>query len=263
MLKVTFDTNTFDKVVRPHVYAKDPLNHQFVKIHRAIKEGQIAAFICDTMVTLEGIKVDDRADVFGSTTLASTMSVENPETIRVNLAVQQPLRKDLHPKQAERFAAALALGVRLLGAPRAGMPRVEVPGANPYAPETPDQLATRLDRFHEIAAAIEERGLGNVPAKQLAERLACTAGMTSAWFKILDKARDVHEIREVARAIAEWADGDSIAAHFSYGNDIFCTGDEALPGRPSILDAHNRAWRLACKTLTFSLALHAYNCTVR
>jgi hypothetical protein len=36
-----------------------------------------------------------------------------------------------------------------------------------------------------------------------------------------------------------------IAAHYGYGNDFFCTGDEARPGHPSILDAANRAWLTA------------------
>ena len=70
--------------------------------------------------------MDDRAEVFGSTTLASRMAQEGPETIHVNLRTEQPLRSPLHPKQAERFGAALAVGMKFLGAPRIGMPRVEV-----------------------------------------------------------------------------------------------------------------------------------------
>jgi hypothetical protein len=69
MIKVTFDTNTFDKAVRPQVYAKDPNHGRFLIIHEAIKDGRIAAFVCDAIVTLEGIKIDDR--VFGSTTITS------------------------------------------------------------------------------------------------------------------------------------------------------------------------------------------------
>jgi hypothetical protein len=60
-----------------------------------------------------------------------------------------------------------------------------------------------------------------------------------------------HETREVARAIAEWSDGDSVAAHYGYGNDFFCTGDEARPGHPSILDAANRAWLTADFSVCF------------
>jgi hypothetical protein len=243
IMKVTFDTNTFDKAARPHVYAKDPDHRSFVKVHEAVKDGRIRGFLCDAIVTLEGIKVDDRAEVFGSTTLASHIAEEGPETIHANLRTEQPLRSPLHPKQAERFGAALALGMKFLGAPRVGMPRVEVPNADPYVQETEEELTARLDRFYNLAKAIEDRGLGSIKAQRLARRLINPAQtMPGPWFKALGAASNIHETRELARAIAEWSDGDSIAAHYGYGNDIFCTGDEARPGHTSIFDAANRAW---------------------
>jgi hypothetical protein len=209
-MKVTFDTNTCDKAARPHIYAKDPDHGDFVKVHEAVKDGRIKGFLCDAIVTLEGIKMDDRAEVFGSTTLASRMTQEGPETIHVNLKTEQPLRSELHPKQAERFGAALALGLKFLGAPRIGMPHVEAPNAEPYVRETEEELVARLDRFHTLTKAIEDRGLGSIQALQLAKRLANAAQtMPSPWFKALGEARDIHETREVARAIAEWSDGDS------------------------------------------------------
>jgi hypothetical protein len=110
MIKVTFDTNTFDKAARPHVYAKDPDHGSFVKVHEGVKDGRVKGFLSDPIVTLEGIKVDDRADVFGSTALASRITEEGCDTIHVNLRTEQPLRSPLHPKQAERLGAALALG---------------------------------------------------------------------------------------------------------------------------------------------------------
>jgi len=184
--------------------------------------------------------------VFGSTTITSKTAEEGPETIRVDMRTEQPLRSPLHPKQAERFGAALALGIKFIGAPRIGMPRVEVPNADPYVAETEQELAQRLDRYFELAKAIEDRGLGSIQAQQLARRFANAAQTTSGhWFKALGAARDIHQTREVARAIAEWSDGDSVAAHYGYGNDFFCTGDEARPGHPSILDAANRAWLTA------------------
>jgi hypothetical protein len=52
------------------------------------------------------------------------------------------------------------------------------------------------------------RGLGSVQAQQLARRFANAAQtMSGPWFKALGAARDIHETREVARAIAEWSDG--------------------------------------------------------
>jgi hypothetical protein len=240
MIKVTVDTNTFDKAARPHVYAKDPDHGSFVKVHEGVKDGRVKGFLSDPIVTLEGIKVDDRADVFGSTALASRITEEGCDTIHVNLRTEQPLRSPLHPKQAERLGAALALGMKFLGTPRVG---VEVPNADPYVQETEQELTARLDRLVTLAKAIENRGLGSIQAQRLAQRLANTAPtMPALWLKALSAARDIHEKRDVARAIAEWSDGDSIAAHYGYGNDIFCSGDEARLGHTSILDATNRAW---------------------
>jgi hypothetical protein len=54
MIKVTFDTNTFDMATRPQVYAKDPNHADFVKVHEAVKDGRIKGFLCDAIVTLEG-----------------------------------------------------------------------------------------------------------------------------------------------------------------------------------------------------------------
>jgi hypothetical protein len=197
------------------------------------------------MVTLEGIKVDDRAEVFGSTIVATHIAEEGPETIHVNLRPEQARRSPLHRKQAERFGAALALGMKFLGAPRTGMPRVEVLDTDPYVRETEEELTKRLDRYFELARVIEGKGLGSAQAKRLAQRLANAETMPAPWFKALGAARDIHETRQVARAIAEWSDGDSIAAHYGYGNDFFCTGDEARPGHASILEAANRAWLMA------------------
>ena len=66
------------------------------------------------------------------------------------------------------------------------------------------------------------------------------------------RAADVHEVNAVNRAVAEWADGDSIAAHIGYGLDCFCTGDEGnSSGAASVFDAANRAWLSATYGVKF------------
>ena len=49
-LRVTFDTNTFDKVVRPSVYAGDPHYSECVAIHEALKRGDVLGFISETII---------------------------------------------------------------------------------------------------------------------------------------------------------------------------------------------------------------------
>ena len=105
---------------------------------------------------------------------------------------------------------------------------------------------TRIDRFQNLDSEIEARGLGRARAKQIAARLAGSGTFLGPWFTPLGAAKDIHEKREVARAVAEWADADSVAAHYAYGNDFFCTRNSAKAetkrGDPAIFDAGNRAW---------------------
>jgi hypothetical protein len=59
----------------------------------------------------------------------------------------------------------------------------------------------------------------------------------------LNDAQDDQERREIENAVAEWADGDAIAAHVAYGIDVFCSDDRGQSaGAPSIFDEANRAW---------------------
>jgi hypothetical protein len=241
--KVTFDTNTFDKASRPAIYAKDPDHPHFVVVHNALKTGQIQGFISETSITLEGIGNDRRATVFGNTRTSSSFAQASEDTFTIIVKPVQLDRLPLHRKQVERLLEAFRLGIRLLGAPRIGMPRAE---DQLYALEDPANLGDRLNRFFDLARQIEARDLGSVRAKKLAGRFLQGAAPKGPWFTGLGAAKNIHETREVARAIAEWADADSIAAHYAYGNDFFCTADAAIAetkrGNPAIFDASNRAW---------------------
>jgi hypothetical protein len=243
LMCITFDTNTFDKASRPTVYSKDPEQREMIAVHKALKRGHIQGFLCDTALTLEGITNDQRATVFGSTQTRSSLAQTAEDTFTITITPEQVDRAPLHPKQSERFIEAFALGIRLLGAPRIGMPRAE---EQFYALEDPAMLGERLNRFFDLARKIEARSLGSSRAHGIAAHFAGRACAQGPWFTALGAATDIHETHEVARAVAEWADGDSVAAHYAYGNDIFCTLDngkaETRRGQPAVLDVNNRAW---------------------
>jgi hypothetical protein len=122
------------------------------------------------------------------------------------------------------------------------MPRVE---GDFYASETDEELVGRWDRFVTLARGIEARGFGHPRVLAIAARWADRAP-NEPWYRVLGTAKDITEEREVARAVAEWSDADSNAAHYGYGNDLFCTQDmaagEASRGDAAILDADNRQW---------------------
>jgi hypothetical protein len=242
-MRVTFDTNVFDKAVRPAIYSKDPDFREMTVVHKALKDRRIQGFISETTITLEGIGRDNRATVFGSTHARSSVAQTAEDTFAITSTTEQPDRRPVHPKQRERLIEAFRLGVRLLGAPRIGMPRAE---EQFYVIEDPAMLPQRLDRYVSLLRQIEERGLGSARAMKIAARFVPSEDLQRLWFTALGAAKDIHEQREVARAVAEWADADSIAAHYGYGNDVFCTLDSAKAetqrGEPAVFDLDNRAW---------------------
>ncbi len=122
-----------------------------------------------------------------------------------------------------RIERAVDLGLRILSAPRAGSSRIDDPTGELYAKDADE--AMRLGRYESIAGAIEARGLGFARKQKV------------------DRAQAPAATRKVARAIAEWADGDSVAAHYGYANDLFCTQDRAVrAGRDSVMHPAHRGW---------------------
>jgi hypothetical protein len=213
-LRVTFDTNTFDKVVRPAMYPKDPNNADFAAVHEALKHGDFLGFISETIITYEGIGRDHRASVFGSTELRRRIEQVSQDTFEITLTPEQSARQPVHPKQVERFVAAFDLGFRLLmEGPRVG--KLSVAG-DFYESETEEALTHRLDKHFNILQAIETRGLGSSRVMAIAKCWADRAAPNEHWYRFLGTAKDVNETREVARAVAEWSDAESIGAHYAY-----------------------------------------------
>ena len=63
------------------------------------------------------------------------------------------------------------------------------------------------------------------------------------WLQRLGRARNRTEAEKVAKAISEYADGDSIASHYGFGIEKFCSDDfgKGAAGL-SVLDREHRKW---------------------
>jgi hypothetical protein len=181
-VRVTFDTNTLDPITQPDLAGA--MRAECMKIYESLQSKRLEGFFCETIMTVEG----------------------------------QPLREET----IARVRRALDLGMRILGAPRIGSSGIDDPRGDFYAKDADEgAIATRLQRYKSIAAAIEARGLGYARVSKFAKS----------------------DSRKLARAVAEWADGDSVAAHHGYGNDLFCTQDRAVrAGRDSVMHPANRGW---------------------
>jgi hypothetical protein len=270
--RVTFDTNVLDLACRPERFPKDIRQSRLQKVRDALASGAIQGFYSVTMLTIEGIMRKDRADVFASTrtkmqpeTFSVTKNADLPdairakvgsadvEAIRMNLVVEQPARKPLHPEVVARIKAAQALGVRVLkDVPRIGAYLIEDPEKEFYLDNgDASELRAWNEKIHEVAKAIQDRGLGFAQIAALGQTMAAQ-DPAKAWFKALDDAKDIHEERAVERAFSEWADGDAIAAHVAYSLDVFCSADVGNSNaRNSVLDPVNRAWLTATHGIKF------------
>ena len=153
-------------------------------------------------------------------------------------------RKPLHPEHFNRIQAAREIGMRALKAP----PRVggfRVPDPDFYEPDSSEAaLSERINKAGDVSTAIEARGVGYALVKSVAVKIAKRDGVANEMpTQSLGRAQGVHEEGRVKRAVPEWADADSMAAHVGYGIELFCTEDEGKSaGAPSVLDATNRAW---------------------
>jgi len=248
-MRITFDTNCVDKVVRPHLSPKDPRNSEYQAVSKALESGLFTGAFSETIVTIEGIKKADRAIVFGSTRVRGKEEVpkvteDGTTVVNFKLFVEQLARSPLEPAFAERVQAALRFGLKILRAPRIGMLHIKDPDRNLYVQDSESAaLSNRLMRYLDALEAIETRGLGFSRLERLAAKFAARAGAKEPWHQSLGLAADIHEERAVERAFAEWSDADSIAAHIGYGFDAFCTEDLGnTGGDPSVFDATNRSW---------------------
>lgn len=251
-MRVTFDTNAIEKAASPERCNRDPLYPDYVKVHQAVADGRIEGFFSETIITLEGIQKADRAAVLGSTTMTQSGQItENPQTgetvVATTFTVSDPLRQPLHPQVAARIAAARALGMRLLKAPRIGGANINDPDGTIFVADADEAARNkRLQLYLSVLRELDKRGVGFAVVKQLAIDFAKRDNVQEPWFKSLNRANSVAEKKAAQRAVAEWADGDSIAAHIGYGIDYFCTGDAGKSaGAASVFNAANRAWLTA------------------
>lgn len=254
-MRITFDTNSWQRVVRPHSFPKDPRQSSFIRLHEAAQQGTIEGFICEVVGTLEAVMKRDRGTYLAGrrSKIESTTTVLDDGQIKVSLCISPDHSQ--HPGLAgilnDSLEDAFALGFRLLSTPRVGMNRPALfvtPDGSPrpdlfVQSSSEDALGRRLDRFGEIVREIEGRGVGRAVAVHIARGIeARTDTKGKPWFSYLNKPADPAEEKAIAKAVAEWADGDAVASHIAYGMDVFCTEDAGKSAGQSILDPTNRTW---------------------
>ncbi len=241
-LTVTFDTGVLDDMLWPES-AKQPTDPaDATRVRAAVQAGVIQGFFSETLITLEGIKNIDRAAILSSSRLVSSLSSESKNSITSNVTFQQD-RLPLPHKCVRRIQASRDLGMRALMVPRSLADGVCAKDDDGTLFEHPGDLEQFVAKAVHLRSEIGARDIGRAVAVKLGLQLSARDGVSEWWYHGLKRAKDIHESRQVERAVSEWADGDSIVAHYGYGFDLFCSKDfgKGASG-PSVLDCANRKW---------------------
>ena len=238
-MKVMLDSNVWRKIAVPEDNTNDPQYDALCKIHDAIVDGRIEAYISESIFTWENIPRKARKAKVGSmkakieTTVRETdngvsMSFAlgpNPNDA-VTLSENQHLQKPTE--------AALKMGFRIVRLPRIGALTNKDIEAVRY--EVPD-FETYYNKATEVGEKIEAKGAGKA---QLDDLVKYNPGIS-----IADKIRNAPEsdLNKIAKAIAETVDGDAVATSIGLGCDYFCTRDEAKgAGEASVFSKTNLSW---------------------
>ncbi|MFG1225658.1 hypothetical protein [Xanthobacter wiegelii] len=248
-MKVTFDSNTYRRVVDPSVFAKDPRLPEFQKIHAAIGDGRIEARVSETLATLEGIQNAQRGLYFSAAKADVSVSEEELGNGEIKLSIKVEagsLHLGLHEVVERWRAAAVALGVRFMRAPRIGLARPSELQESDFVQDQGEEQSNRNNRFIALGRDLEGRGVGRAVLTAIGNGIHSRLGTTGTWFSALNQAADIHEERRIQRGVGEWADADTVAAHYAYENDYLCTEDEGNSADgASVFDPATRAWLTA------------------
>jgi hypothetical protein len=239
-MRVTFDSNAWETI-----FAAGDTAH--VPILAALQDCRIEGFICAAGFRIEAITKRNRPAYFAQPFMAVTMDApiiakDGIWYVAVSMGPDNSKHPGLPPVQAEKLRRALAAGITFMhGQNWMGLPfPAEISDYSSYVNENEDAVSERESRQLEASTAIDGRGVGRA-----------FFDAADGW---TDRPRTPAEEKELIRACAEWADGELVAAHIAYQNDILCTNDRARTAGRSIFDAANRAWlatsyNVVCLTL--------------
>jgi hypothetical protein len=239
-MKITFDSNVWRLIATPDRFPNDPSIESFKKIRRAIIEGKIAHFISETVFTIESIKKIERKIEIGNKTakIKSILQLNDRESIGVAFTIgpTEGLNFEDNPILQSHFNDAVELGFKITRLPRvSGLISAEVEQVRFIM--TGEELKHYIDTVFKVSKKIELNNAGIYHIKQIGQRYN-----HDVWLDGIHSAPQ-SEIGNIAKAAAEWADGDSVAISIALNCDYFCTRDQAKSGGSnSVLSERNLRW---------------------
>lgn len=232
MVHVTFDTNVYTPVASRADQGQVSSNDVCSQILQAIKAGKISPYISEATLTFELLPVEDR--VHGILR-------------QYALGHQTPTPKTPLPSAAsQRVKKAVKVGFKVLRAVRAGLASWITIPKEAYAPDTRFPREERLKRYNQLCQAFDH--IGPCRLKALGVKLVRTHNLDTSialhlpgsaspeqhmWADgLLAELRNPKQypsqanfLGEVGKMFSDWFDLDSVASHYGYGLDYYCTQD--------------------------------------
>jgi len=242
IMKVTFDSNTWRQIASPETFPGDPDIVAIRKIRQTIIDGKIIPCLSETIFTLEGIQRKDRKQFLSDyKAKIDFKETENDDgSIGLNISIGPDIKA--HPRNnpflTKHLTDALQIGFKILKCPRiAGITNPDIDKY--FLEQSSDELKEKLEILGKLLQEIEKKGVGIKVIKVIGDKYKGTA---PNWHVGIRLAPDSVS-NDISKAMAEWADGDSVASHIAYKNDYFCTRDLAKKSGPqSIFSSLNRQW---------------------
>ncbi len=252
-MKITFDSNVFQSVVEPSPSLSD--FKDFFLVKEAIKSNKISPFISESIFCLEALNNDDRQPFINN--IKHNYKINEKEevdqiSIEISMYANSTIDITMNEHLQYYWDIANKDGFKILSIPRIGLIKNKDMKEEWFAPINDDVL----NRMSECGRSIEEHGCGIYHIKALAEQYRSFveqryvyAFENAAFYekfkyiKLNDEKKEMTLNNKIAKAFAEWADGDTVAAHYAYRNDYICTNDIGRSaGSRSIFSSNNRAW---------------------
>ena len=241
-MKIIFDSNVWQIVTIPTDFPNEPSLPDFIKINQAIIDKKIEPFLSETIFTIEAIRKVERQNFFSATEPKIDVKEGRTDEGRISLNFSiGPNEKDAidfvtRPILKKYFDEAVRLGFNITRFPRIGglvNPEVDAVRYQHIAPT----LSSFNDKVHEVGGRIEDAGAGIAQIVAIGEQYG-----DPVWLQGLKKSPE-SDRNKIAKAAAEWADGDSVAISIALSCDYFCTRDQAKgAGSKSVLSSNNLTW---------------------
>jgi len=237
----TFDSNVWRPVVAPAALPKNPSARYFAALNDYVQRGILKGHLAEVIFDLEAVPVRRRPAYFGEyQPKIESQLIEERQNGEAHFRASIGPDKQNHPGNSsywkKHLEDALALGFSILATPRIATPKSPDILPAMYASRTNEEIAAQLERYSDVFETLNILGCGITQAKSLGDRYRKD---DTTWMDALDRAPE----HLVKKAIAEWSDGDSVAAHISYGLDFFCTLDLAVgAGGTSVFSPRNRVF---------------------